>query len=223
MRRFRSLAASSLLLSTLLFAAPVLAAPQSYEIDPVHSRVEFTIRHMFSKVTGDFGTFKGTVLYDAAAPANSSVNVEIDASSIDTNNDRRDNHLRSADFFDVAKFPTLTYVSTKVTPGPEGKLKVEGKLTMHGVAQPVVLDAAFLGSGPGLDGVTRAGFEASTKVDRKDYGIIWNKTLDQGGTLLGDDVQIEIQLETGWAPPKPEGAPAPMAMPKPGAEPTPHG
>ena len=195
MRRFRSLAASSLLLSTLLFAAPVLAAPQSYEIDPVHSRVEFTIRHMFSKVTGSFGAFKGTVVYDAAAPGASSTNVEIDASSIDTNNDRRDSDLKSPNFFDVAKFPTLTFTSTKVTPGPEGKLKIEGKLTMHGVAQPVVLDAAFLGSGPGLDGVTRAGFEASTKVDRKDYGIVWNKTLDQGGTLLGDDVQINLEIE----------------------------
>jgi polyisoprenoid-binding protein YceI len=195
MRRFRSLHTSSLLLGTLLFAAPVLAAPQSYEIDPVHSRVEFTIRHMFSKVTGSFSAFKGTVSYDAAAPANSSTNVEIDASSIDTNNDHRDADLKSPNFFDVAKFPTLTFTSTKVTPGAEGKLKLEGKLTMHGVAQPVVLDAAFLGSGPGLDGVTRAGFEASTKVDRKDYGIIWNKTLDQGGTLLGDEVQINLEIE----------------------------
>ena len=195
MRRLRSLPASSLLLSTLLFAAPVLAAPQSYEIDPVHSRVEFTIRHMFSKVTGSFGAFKGTVVYDAAAPASSSANVEIDASSIDTNNDHRDSDLKGPDFFDVAKFPTLTFTSAKVTPGTEGKFKVEGKLTMHGVAQPVVLDAAFLGSGPGLDGATRAGFEASTKVDRKDYGIVWNKTLDQGGTLLGDDVQINLEIE----------------------------
>jgi polyisoprenoid-binding protein YceI len=150
---------------------------------------------MFSKVTGSFGAFQGTVLYDAAAPGTSSVNAEIDASSIDTNNDHRDADLKSPNFFDVAKFPTLTFTSTKVTSGAEGKLKVEGKLTMHGVAQPVVLDAAFLGSGPGLDGVTRAGFEASTKVDRKDYGIVWNKTLDQGGTLLGDDVQINLEIE----------------------------
>jgi polyisoprenoid-binding protein YceI len=215
MRRFRSLPASSLLLGMLVFAAPVLAAPQSYEIDPVHSRVEFTIRHMFSKVTGNFGAFKGTILYDAAAPANSSVNAEIDASSIDTNNDRRDGDLKSANFFDVAKFPTLTFTSTKVTPGSEGKLKVEGKLTMHGVAQPVVLDAAFLGSGPGLDGATRAGFEASTKVDRKDYGIVWNKTLDQGGTLLGDDVQISLEIEA-VAPDA--GAKGPKAEAKPKAE-----
>src|SRR5438477_6054572 len=110
MKRFRSLAASTLLASSLVFAAaaasaaPVLAAPQTYEIDPVHSRVEFTIRHMFSKVTGSFGGFHGTIQYDAAAPASSTVNAEIDASTIDTGNDKRDGHLKSPDFFDVAKF-----------------------------------------------------------------------------------------------------------------------
>lgn len=195
MNRFRTLGASTLFLGSLLFAVPVLAAPQTYEIDPVHSRVEFTIRHMFSKVTGDFGAFKGTIHYDAAAPATSSALVEIDASSIDTNNDRRDADLKSANFFDVAKFPTLTFVSSKVTPGDEGKFKVAGTLTMHGISKPVVLDASFLGAGPGMDGAMRAGFEAATKVDRKDYGIIWNKTLDQGSTLLGDEVTINLEIE----------------------------
>jgi polyisoprenoid-binding protein YceI len=195
MNRFRTLGASTLFLGSLLIAAPVLAAPQTYEIDPVHSRVEFTIRHMFSKVTGNFGAFHGTINYDAAAPATSTTNVEIDASSIDTNNDRRDAHLKSADFFDVAKFPTLTFTSGKVTAGDEGKFKVEGTLTMHGIAKPVVLDASFLGAGPGMDGAMRAGFEAATKVDRKDYGIIWNKALDQGSTLLGDDVTINLEIE----------------------------
>lgn len=195
MNRFRTLGASTLFLASILFAVPVLAVPQSYEIDPVHSRVEFTIRHMFSKVTGNFGAFKGTVNYDAAAPATSTANVEIDASSIDTNNDRRDGHLKSADFFDVAKFPTLTFTSTKVTPGDDGKFKVEGTLTMHGITKPVVLDASFLGAGPGMDGAMRAGFEGATKIDRKDYGIIWNKALDQGSTLLGDDVTINLEIE----------------------------
>src|SRR2546427_1722244 len=116
MKRFRSLAASSLLLSALLYAAPALAAPQTYEIDPVHSRVEFTIRHMFSKVTGSFGKFQGSILYDAAAPASSAVKAEIDASSIDTNNEKRDGHLKSPDFFDVGEDPSLTFTSTKVTP-----------------------------------------------------------------------------------------------------------
>ncbi|HXF58779.1 MAG TPA: YceI family protein [Candidatus Saccharimonadales bacterium] len=207
MRRFRSFGASTLLLGSLLFAAPVLAAPVSYDIDPVHSRVEFTIRHMFSKVTGNFGAFKGSVVYDAAALGSSSASVEIDASSIDTNNERRDNHLKSADFFDVAKYPTLTFTSTKVTSAGEGKFKVEGTLTMHGVKKPVVLDASFLGQGPGLDGVARAGFEAIAKVDRKDYGIVWNKALDQGGSLLGDDVTINLEIEA-VAPEKKEAAKA---------------
>ena len=198
MRRLPLVPLATLLAASLL-AAPAFAAPQTYEIDPVHSRVEFTIRHMFSKVTGDFGAFKGTVVYDPASPAASSANVEIDANSIDTNNDRRDNHLRSADFFDVAKYPTLTFTSTKVVPGGEGKFKIEGTLTMHGVSKPVTLDASFLGAGPGMDGAPRAGFEATTKVDRKDYGIVWNKALDQGGTLLGDDVSISIEIEAGAA------------------------
>ena len=195
MRRFRTLGVPALFLGSLLFAVPALAAPQSYEIDPVHSRVEFTIRHMFSKVTGNFGAFKGTLQYDAASPATSSVTAEIDAASIDTNNERRDGHLKSADFFDVAKYPTLTFTSTKVTPGDEGKFKIQGTLTMHGVTRPVTLDASFLGAGPGLDGVVRSGFEASTKVDRKDFGIVWNKTLDQGGSLLGDDVTVNLEIE----------------------------
>ena len=194
MKRFRSLGAFALFVS-LVAAAPSLAAPVSYDIDPVHSRVEFTIRHIVSKVTGNFGDFKGTITYDPAAPASSSTTVEIVATSIDTNNDRRDNHLRSADFFDVAKFPALTFKSTKVVPSGEGKFKVEGTLTMHGVTKPIVLDASFLGAGPGMDGSPHAGFEASAKVERKDYGIIWNKALDQGGTLLGDDVSINLEIE----------------------------
>ena len=194
MKRFRSLGALALFYS-LVATAPSLAAPVSYDIDPVHSRVEFTIRHIVSKVTGNFGDFKGTITYDPAAPASSTTTVEIVATSIDTNNERRDNHLRSADFFDVAKFPALTFKSTKVVPGEEGKFKVEGTLSMHGVTKPIVLDASFLGAGPGMDGSPHAGFEASAKVDRKDYGIIWNKALDQGGTLLGDDVSINLEIE----------------------------
>ncbi|HZI89432.1 MAG TPA: YceI family protein [Candidatus Polarisedimenticolia bacterium] len=204
MTRLRTLRASTLLLGSLLLAAPALAAPQTYDIDPVHSRVEFTIRHLFSKVTGNFGAFKGTILYDPASPASSSVKAEIDASSIDTNNDRRDGHLKSPDFFDVAKYPTLTFASTKVTPAGEGKFKIQGVLTMRGVSKPVTLDASFLGAGPGMDGVPHAGFEATTKVDRKDYGILWNKALDQGGTLLGDDVSINLEIEA--ATPKEEKA-----------------
>jgi polyisoprenoid-binding protein YceI len=209
MKRIRLFVASFLILSLALFAAQALAAPQTYEIDPGHSSVEFTVRHMFSKVTGSFGKFRGTINYDAAAPASSSVSAEIDASSIDTNNEKRDGHLRSPDFFDAAKYPTLTFTSTKVTPVADGKFKVEGNLTIHGVTKPVVLAASFLGAGPGLDGVTRSGFEGVTKVDRKDFGIVWNKALDQGGTLLGDDVEINLLVEAVLPKPDSQKSAAP--------------
>ncbi len=194
MKRNRSMVFPFLILAALALAARAQATPQTYDIDPVHSRAEFLIRHMFSKVTGNFTKFQGQIVYDPSAPAASSVKTEIDASSISTANDYRDSDLRSPNFFDVAKFPTLTFTSGKITPAADGKLKVEGTLSMHGVSKPVTLDAAFLGSGPGMDGIMRAGFEASTKIDRKDFGIVWNKTLDWG-TLLGDDVSINLQIE----------------------------
>jgi polyisoprenoid-binding protein YceI len=200
-RRLRSIALPFLALAALSAAVRAQAAPQTYEIDPVHSRVDFQIRHMFSKVSGGFTKFEGQVLYDPAAPAASSVKAVIDAASISTANEHRDADLRSPNFFDVAKFPTITFTSGKVTPGEGGRLKVEGTLTMHGVTKPVTFDAAFLGSGPGLDGATRAGFEAALKLDRKEFGIVWNKTLDQG-TLLGDEVSIDLQIEA--VVPRPE-------------------
>ena len=113
----------------------------------------------------------------------------------------------------MAKYPTLQFVSTKITPGADGKVTVEGMLTMHGVTKPVVINAAFLGAGPDLQGTTRAGFEGSTKVDRKDYGIVWNKTLDQGGTYLGDDVTINLEIEA-MAPKQEAAASAPAGKPE---------
>jgi polyisoprenoid-binding protein YceI len=116
--------------------------------------------------------------------------VEIDAASIDTRNERRDNHLRSADFFEVEKFPTLVFESTKVVKKGENELAVDGNLTMHGVTKPVTLAVTFLGAN-----AKTAGFEATTVVNRKDFGIVWNRTLDAGGMLLGDDVEITITIE----------------------------
>ena len=177
-------------------AGQVQAAPQTWTIDPNHSQVGFSIRHFFSKVPGNFQKFTGDIVYDQANPTASSVKVSIDAASINTQNDRRDNHLRSEDFFYVEKFPTLTFESTKVTPGTEsGKYKVEGNLTMRGVTKPITLDATFLGAGPSMNGEQRSGFQATAKLNRKDFGINWNKTLDQGGTMLSDDVDINISVE----------------------------
>ena len=189
----RAPAAASLMAAALLsLSTAAHAAPTTWTIDPNHSNVTFTIRHFFSKVTGSFTKFSGTVVYDPANAAASSAKAEIDAASITTANERRDGHLKSPDFFDVAKFPTLTFESTKVT-GNGSKLKIEGNLTMHGVTKPVTLEGEFLGAGAAMGG-QRAGFEASTKVDRKDFGIVWNKVVDQG-TMLGDDVEIRLAVE----------------------------
>lgn len=184
---------------SLAMAAPSIAAPKTLKLDPAHTVVGFSVRHFFSKVPGRFNQFEGTIQLDEKDWAASSVEATIQSASIYTNNEKRDGHLKSADFFDVEKFPTLTFKSTNVTPGADNTLQVAGDLTIHGVTKPVVLDVSFLGSGPvsigGRGTMERAGFEATTKVDRKDFGIVWNRTLDQGGTMLGDDVTINIQVE----------------------------
>ncbi len=185
------------LLTALVVAATVALAGTSHAatwtIDGNHSSVGFSIRHIFSKVQGSFDKFSGTVEFDPANPAAASVKVEIDPASINTRNQKRDDHLRSADFFDVAKFPAMSFTSTKVTKGEGNALTVEGDLTMHGVTKPVTLAVNFIGAGPAMGG-QRAGFESAAKLDRKEFGIVWNKTLDTG-TLLGDEVAMTIDVE----------------------------
>ncbi len=191
------------LVIALALASVTQAAPVTWTIDPGHSQVGFSIRHFFSRVPGHFTKFSGTIVYDPDKPAASSVKAEIDAASISTAQEKRDNHLRSEDFFFVEKNPTLTFASTKVTPSGEGKLVVEGNLTMRGVTRPATLDVTFLGAGPTMNGEQRSGFEAVTKLNRKDFNILWNKTLDQGGTVLGDDVEIRIGIEGVARPAEP--------------------
>ena len=178
----------------LPFASAVQAAPATYTIDTNHSNVGFTVRHFFSKVPGNFTKFTGTIVYDPASPTTASVKADIDPSTIDTRNEKRDGHLKSEDFFFVEKYPTLTFESTKVTAAGDGTLKVDGNLTMRGVTKPVTLDVTYLGAGETGNGV-KAGFEAVTKINRKDFGITWNRTLDQGGTMLSDDVEIRLDIE----------------------------
>lgn len=185
-------------LATSAFAVAARAEAEKFDIDPTHSQAGFSVRHFFSRVPGRFNEMSGTILFDRKNLANSSVDVTIPTASINTENERRDGHLRSPDFFDAASFPTLTFKSTRVIPGKDGKFQIEGNLTMRGVTKKVVLDATSLGSGTvgSADRLeTRAGWEAVTTVNRKDYGVSWNKTLDQGGTLLGDDVTITLQVE----------------------------
>ncbi len=179
----------------LLYAAYADAA--TYRVDPAHSSVTFRVRHLFSSVTGRFSSFSGKIVYDEQQPTKSSVEGEIDAASIDTNVKKRDDHLRSADFFDVAKYPKLAFQSSGVTDiDPSGKKgKMNGTLTMHGVSKPVVLEVSFLGKGNDPNGKTRAGFHATTTVDRKEFGLTWNKAMETGGVLVGDEVTIEIDAE----------------------------
>ena len=196
----RRTAIPTLGLASIVLATPLLAAPVPFRIDPAHSQVSFTIRHFFSRVPGRFNDFAGAIQLDEKDLASSSVQVTIQAASIFTNNERRDKDLRSSNFFAVDSFPTLGFKSTKVAPGEGGKLTIEGNLTMRGVTRPVTLQGTFLGAGPvnvegGYNAGYRAGFEATTTIDRKDFNIVWNKTLDQGGTMLGDDVAITIGIE----------------------------
>jgi len=188
-------------IATILVLCASLAAaePVTLVFDRGHSEVGFNIRHFFNKVHGRFKDFSGTVLFDGGNLAASSVEVSIVDSTIDTANERRDAHLRTADFFDAAKTPLITFKSTKVVPGKDAThFQVVGDFTMRGVTKPVTLEAEMLGMGPiaigGNSLGTQGGFIATTTINRQNWGIIWNKTLDQGGMMLGDDVDIVLNI-----------------------------
>jgi polyisoprenoid-binding protein YceI len=185
-------------------AAPGAAdAAETLVIDRVHSGASFQIRHFVSKVNGRFTDFSGTIVADQAKPEASSVEFTVKTASIDTDQENRDKHLRSADFFDAEKYPEITFKSTSVKAAGKDKFDVTGNLTMHGVTKQVTLPVTHLGTvGSGKD--ARYGFETTTTLDRKDYGIVWNKALDAGGFMLGDDVTVTINLAA--VPPKPPAA-----------------
>ena len=179
--------------------ATVAALPlraETFAIDPNHSEVSFQIRHLVSQVRGRFNEFSGTVQLDPKNLPGSSVEFHIKASSIDTGVADRDKHLRSADFFDVEKYPEITFKSESIQPAGKDKYNVTGTLTMHGVSKKVTLPVTYGGQLKDPWGNTRAGFQIETTLDRKDYGIVWNKALDSGGVMLGDDVKVAINLET---------------------------
>ncbi len=166
----------------------------TWDIDPVHSDVSFSVRHMMvSKVRGRFGSFTGEITTGENVTA-SSVLATIDATSIDTNNEQRDNHIRSADFFDVANHPTWTFVSSGVRED-DGDLLLDGELTIKGVTRPVVLSLQVEGFGPDAYGGTRAGFSAATTVNRNDFGVDIAMPLDGGGVVVGDKVTINLEIE----------------------------
>jgi polyisoprenoid-binding protein YceI len=193
-----------LMMALLGFATTAFATPLTFTLDRAHSQVAFSIRHFFTKVPGQFKEFAGTVVMDKDDPAAASVEVTIQTASISTDNDRRDNHLRGSDFFAADSFPTITFKSTRVTPAGKDKFKVAGDLTMRGVTKPVTLDVDFLGMGAFGQMGTKAGFEGSSTINRQDFGIRWNKSLDQGGMMLGDDVAIALHIEANQqATPRP--------------------
>jgi polyisoprenoid-binding protein YceI len=164
-----------------------------WRIDPNHSELSFRIRHFVSRVHGTFASWQGTIIADPDNLAEGSVKVVIDASSIDTNNERRDSDLRSDDFFDVAKYPNITFTSSSVQIS-DGELTIAGNLTMHGVTKPVVLTGSYNGIARNPRG-DRIGFEASATIDRLQWGVTWNRIAEGGGAMLGDEVEVEIAIE----------------------------
>lgn len=191
MRKSMSLALSLALLAAL----SGLASAASYQVDTAHTSVTFHVRHLFTKVMGRFDKFEGKIEFDPAKPAEAKVEGSIDAASINTNNEKRDTHLRSKDFFDVEQFPKITFASTKVSDVDGQRGKLHGNLTIRGVEKPVVLDVEYLGTGSDPWGNKKSGFSAKTKINRKDFGLAWNEALEAGGVLVGDEIEIEIAAE----------------------------
>jgi len=169
----------------------------TYSIDNAHSDVSFSVRHMvFAKVRGHFTKWSANLALDTSNPTNSSVDVEIDASSIDTREAQRDGHLKSPDFLDVGKYPTITFKSRRVEGAGPKKYKAVGDLTIHGVTREVSLDVEELGGGKDPWGNQRMLFSAKTSIDRTDFGLKWNQALEAGGLLVGERVDIEVDVET---------------------------
>jgi polyisoprenoid-binding protein YceI len=177
--------------------SPTLAHATTWELDPSHTSIEFSVRHMMATtVKGQFEKVKGTLELDEKDITKSTVEVTIDVASVNTHEPKRDGHLKSPDFFDVAKFPTATFKSTKVQKAGKNKLKVTGDLTLHGITKPVVLEV----EGPSQPyatpfGTTVRGIHATGKIDRKDFEISWNKALDSGGLLVGNEVSLDLNAE----------------------------
>jgi polyisoprenoid-binding protein YceI len=167
-----------------------------WRIDPTHSLVEFAVKHMrFATVKGRFAGVGGRIVTDDDDPTRGTVEVDIDAATVDTRDERRDAHLRSGEFFGVDEHPRLTFRSSRVEPGADGSFRVVGDLTIRGVTREVVLDATFNGRGTNPWGQEVAGYSAQTEINRKDYGLEWNAALEGGGFLVGDTVKISLEVE----------------------------
>jgi polyisoprenoid-binding protein YceI len=185
--------------------------PNEWNIDTAHTTAGFTVKHlMVSTVPGSFGRVTGKVTYDPKNPSTLAVDATIDATTINTNNERRDTHLKSADFFEVAKYPTITFKSKKVTPGAAGTAKLVGDLTMHGVTKEVTLDVSDLGQPVNNGRNFVVGAAATTTIKRSDWGLNWNRALEAGGVTVSDEVKITLGIEATRPNPN---APPPQAPP----------
>jgi polyisoprenoid-binding protein YceI len=201
MTKPRTIRIGAILLAAAAAAAHASAVEETFTFDKAHTKVGFRIRHTVSRVEGRFKDFDGTIWLDRENPAQSRVELTIRAASVDTANENRDGDLRSANFFDVEKFPTITFKSTKVEPRGGDSYAVTGDFTMHGVTKSIVVPVQSNGFAK-MGKTEKAGFSIAFPLNRKDYGITWNRTLDQGALLLGDDVDISIEIEANKKEPE---------------------
>lgn len=171
-------------------------ATTKWQLDPAHSNVEFAVKHlMIATVRGRFASVTGTLEVDDKNPTNAKVDVTIDVSSIDTRQEQRDTHLRSADFFDAEKHPTIHFASKRVEGDPRSEFKVIGDLTIRGVTREIALDVTAEGLGKDPWGGYRAGFSATGKIDRREFGLTWNQALEAGGIVVGDEIKLTVDAE----------------------------
>jgi len=181
--------------AVLALALSARAEVEAYKIDPVHSSVGFSLRHLVSRFSSSFTKVSGTINYDAAAPEKSSVEATVDIASVATANEKRDNHIKSPDFLDVAKFPSASFKSKSWKKTGEDTFDVTGDLTIKDVTKEVVLKTTLLGSGPGMGGATITGWEATTTIKKSDFGVAGPAMLSKA---LGDDVTLTINIEAGY-------------------------
>ena len=176
-----------------------LAGPATYAIDRAHSDVLFRVRHLLSRVSGRFHDFSGTIVFDEAHPESSQVEVVVKTASIDTSVPDRDAHLKSDDFFAVETYPDMSFVSTRIVPAGSRAFTVTGTLTIRGVSRTIDLPVSFLGAARDPWGNEKLGFEAAITLNRKDFGLTWNASLETGGFLVGDDIDVSLNVQAARA------------------------
>ena len=183
-------------MSTAIHTPVTTQGTETFVIDTDHSDVGFSVRHMLSRTRGRFARFSGQIELDREQPERSSIAFEVDPASIDTRQPDRDAHLRSGDFFDVVRFPAVRFTSSRITRLAGDRFKVEGTLDLRGILKPMALEVTYHGVAKDPWGAERAGFSTEAVINRKEFGMVWNAALDNGGLILGDDVTLAIDLET---------------------------